>query len=68
MQAMPNLLVCGLVQRGADPNRLNDRGQAPIAGTVFKREDEVVCVLMEAGVDPRAGEPNAIVSARIFDI
>ena len=54
------------VQRGADPNRLNDLGQAPIAGAVFKREDEVVRVLMEAGADPRAGEPNAIASARMF--
>lgn len=59
-------LVRGLVERGADPNRLNDRGQAPIAGAVFKREDEVVRVLLEAGADPRAGEPNAIASARMF--
>ncbi len=59
-------LVRGLIQRGADPNRLNDRGQAPIAGAVFKREDEVVRVLIEAGADPRAGEPNAIASARMF--
>jgi len=59
-------LVRGLLERGADPNRLNDRGQAPIAGAVFKREDEVVRVLAEAGADPRAGEPNAIASARMF--
>ena len=59
-------LVRGLVERGADPNKLNDRGQAPIAGAVFKREDEVVRVLLEVGADPRAGEPNAIASARIF--
>jgi uncharacterized protein len=59
-------LVCGLVRRGADPNRLNDRGQAPIAGAIFKREDEVVRVLMEAGADPRAGEPSAITTARMF--
>lgn len=59
-------LVRGLIQRGADPNRLNDLGQAPIAGAVFKREDEVVRLLIEAGADPRAGEPNAIASARMF--
>jgi ankyrin repeat protein len=59
-------LVRGLLERGADPNRLNDRGQAPIAGAVFKREDEVVRVLMEAGADPRAGDPNAIASAQMF--
>jgi ankyrin repeat protein len=59
-------LVRGLIQRGADPNKINDLGQAPIAGAVFKREDEVVRVLIEAGADPRAGEPNAIASARVF--
>ena len=59
-------LVHGLIQRGADPNRLNDLGQAPVAGAVFKREDGVVRVLMEAGADPRAGQPNAIASARMF--
>ena len=59
-------LVRGLVERGADPNRLNDRGQAPIAGAIFKREDEVVRVLMEKGADPRAGEPNAIACAQTF--
>jgi len=57
-------LVRGLVERGADPNRLNDRGQAPIVGAVFKREDEIVRVLMENGTDPRAGEPNAIAYAQ----
>ena len=59
-------LVRGLVERGADPNRLNGRGQAPIAGPVFKREDKVVRVLVEKGADPRAGEPNAIVCAQMF--
>ncbi len=59
-------LVHILVQCGADPNRLNDLGQALIIGTVFKHEDEVVHVLMEAGADPRAGEPNTIASARMF--
>ncbi len=59
-------LVRSLVERGADPNRLNDRGQAPIAGAAFKREDEVVRVLIEMGADPRIGEPNAIATARMF--
>ena len=36
---------------GADPNRPNDLGKAPIAGAVFKREDEVVRVLMKAGAE-----------------
>lgn len=35
-------LVKLLMQHGADPNRLNDRGQSPLAGAVFKKEDSVV--------------------------
>jgi len=31
-----------LIEHGADPNRLNDKGQSPIAGAVFKKEDEVI--------------------------
>lgn len=35
-------LVKYLIQNGADPNRLNDKHQSPIAGAVFKRLDDVV--------------------------
>lgn len=35
-------LVRFLIQRGADPNRLNDRQQSPLAGAVFKKEDDVI--------------------------
>ncbi|KAF9872872.1 ankyrin-like protein [Colletotrichum karsti] len=38
-------LVKLLIQHGADPNRLNDRGQSPLAGAVFKKEDGVIEVL-----------------------
>ena len=31
-----------LIQNGADPNRLNDKRQSPLAGAVFKRLDDVV--------------------------
>ena len=59
-------LVRALIEHGADPDRLNDRGQSPLAGAVFKREDAVVHVLIGAGADPRRGTPNAIQSARMF--
>jgi ankyrin repeat protein len=36
------LLVKLLIQHGADPNRLNDRQQSPLAGAVFKGEPEVI--------------------------
>lgn len=35
-------LVKFLIQHGADPNRLNDRLQSPLAGAVFKKEDDVI--------------------------
>ena len=56
-----------LLEHGADANRQNDKGQSPIAGAVFKGSEEVVRVLMEGGADPRAGQPNAIQSARMFN-
>lgn len=35
-------LVRLLLQHGANPNSLNDRGQSPLAGAVFKGESEVI--------------------------
>jgi ankyrin repeat protein len=35
-------LVTLLIQHGADPNCLNDRGQSPLAGAVFKGEVDVI--------------------------
>jgi len=35
-------LVQLLLQYGADPNRVNDRGQSILAGAVFKGEDSVI--------------------------
>lgn len=55
-----------LIERSADVNALNERGQSPIAGAVFKGYDEVVKALVEAGADIRAGQPNAVDSAKMF--
>lgn len=59
-------LVRGLLELGADPNKLNGRGQGPLAGAIFKKEDGVVDALLEAGSDPLAGHPNAVDSAKMF--
>jgi hypothetical protein len=59
-------VVRALVARGADVNRLNDRGQSPVAGAVFKGEDDVVRALVDGGADPVAGHPTAVDTARMF--
>ncbi|MTD90725.1 ankyrin repeat domain-containing protein [Corynebacterium hiratae] len=59
-------LVRQLAAAGADVNLLNDRGQSPLAGAIFKKEDAVIDALLDAGADPSAGQPNALDSARMF--
>lgn len=59
-------LVRELASRGADVNRLNDRGQSPLAGAVFKAEPEVVAALLEHRADPDTGQPTARATAEMF--
>jgi hypothetical protein len=54
-----------LLKHGADPNRLNDRGQSPLAGVVFKNEAEVIKILLEGGADPEIGTPSALDSTKV---
>jgi ankyrin repeat protein len=55
-----------LLELGADPNVLNDRGQSPLAGAVFKGWDEVVKVLFEGGADIALGTPNFVDCSHMF--
>lgn len=59
-------VVSALLERHADVNRLNDRGQSPLAGAVFKGEDTIVWLLLEAGADVDAGSPSAAATAELF--
>ena len=59
-------LVTALARAGADVNLLNDRGQSPLAGAIFKKEDAVIDALLAAHADPTAGQPSALDSACIF--
>ena len=54
------------LSHGADPNRLNDRGQSPLAGAVFKNEVEIVDILLEAGADVNLGRPSAWEAVELF--
>jgi ankyrin repeat protein len=58
--------VAALLKRGADPNRRNSRDQSPVAGALFKGEDDVVRLLVQAGADLNAGTPSARAAAQIF--
>jgi hypothetical protein len=58
-------LVSLLLKHGADPNRLNDRGQSPLAGVVFKNEAEVIKILLGGGADPEIGTPSALDSTKV---
>ena len=59
-------LATALARAGADVNLLNDRGQSPLAGAIFKKEDAVIDALLSAHADPAAGQPSALDSARMF--
>jgi ankyrin repeat protein len=59
-------VVDGLATRGADVDQLNDRGQSPLAGAVFKGEDEVVATLLAHGASPDVGSPTARETAQMF--
>jgi len=61
-------IVRGLLERGADVDKQNNRGQTPLAGAVFKKYDEVVDVLIDAGADPHAGAPSAVETAKLFQM
>jgi len=55
-----------LAGRGADVNALNDAGQSPLAGAIFKGESEMITTLVELKADPRVGHPTAVDSAKMF--
>jgi len=55
-----------LLTRGANPDIRNARDQTPIAGALFKGEDDVVAALFAAGADLDAGTPSARAAAAMF--
>lgn len=57
-----------LLDHGADPNRINDRGQTALGAAVFRRSMRSTTALLEHGADPDAGERSARDIARFFGL
>ena len=57
-----------LLEHGADPARVNDRGQTALGAAVFRRSAESVTLLLDHGADPDAGERSAADIARFFEL
>ncbi|MGI8538049.1 MAG: ankyrin repeat domain-containing protein [Mycobacteriales bacterium] len=61
-------VVRALLERGADANRVNDRGQTPLAAAAFRSSAASVELLLAAGGDPLRGNPDALATARFFEL
>lgn len=57
-----------LLEHGADPNRVNDRGQTALGAAVFRRSAESVQLLLDWGAQPLAGERSALSVAAFFGL
>lgn len=61
-------LVAGLLARGADTERVNQRGQTALVAAVFRQSPTNVRALLAAGADPSVGKPDAYATAEFFDL
>lgn len=61
-------LARGLIQREADVDRLNDRGQGALSCAVFRQNQEITALLLEAGADPHLGDHSAYAVIDIFGL
>jgi ankyrin repeat protein len=57
-----------LLEHGADPDRVNDRGQTALGAAVFRRSRESVTLLLDHGADPHAGGRSAVEIAAFFEL
>lgn len=61
-------IVAGLMERGADVNRLNDKGQGALTCAVFRKNESLTRYLLNNGADPKLGGQNALAVTEMFDL
>lgn len=61
-------IVSGLIERKADLNRLNDKGQGALTCAVFRKNEPLVRQLLAGGADPLLGSQNALAVAKMFEL
>lgn len=61
-------LMRGLLERGADTERANDRGQTALGCSVFAKSAAGVTALLDAGADPDGGGRSAREYAAYFQL
>jgi len=60
--------VAALLHRGADTERVNDRGQTALGAAVFRSATEIVELLLAAGADPAGGGRTPWQIAEFFEL
>ncbi len=60
--------VTALLARGADTERINDRGQTALGAAVFRGCEPSVRALLKAGANPDGGPRSAITVATVFEL
>ena len=61
-------LVRGLLERGAEVDRVNDRGQTALGCAVFRQNHAITASLLAAGADPHLGGQNAYAVIEMFGL
>jgi ankyrin repeat protein len=57
-----------LLERGADPDRVNDQGQTALGAAVFRRSERSVRLLLDHGASVHAGVRSAAQIAAFFEL
>ncbi len=55
--------MAALLERCADPARVDGRGQAALVTAVFRQRAPIAAALLTAGADPALGSPDARATA-----